>query len=372
MAKQDFYDVLGIAKGATEAEIKKAYRKLAIKFHPDKNPDDAQAEERFKAAAEAYEVLSDSEKRQRYDQFGHDGMNGGPGGFGGFGGGGMNMDDIFSQFGDIFGGRGGGSGFGGGGGGRRRVKGGDLRIKVKLTLEEIAEGVTKRVKIKRMTQAEGVEYASCDSCGGQGQVQRVQQTILGAMRTAHTCPDCSGVGQRVKSAPKGADAHGLEKQEVVVPLGLPAGIEDGAVMRMRGEGHAAPGGGVSGDLLVVIEEIEHKIFRRNGGNLHQDLFINFSDAALGAQVEVPLIDGKARIKVAPGTQSGRIVRLKGKGLKSDYGHGDLLVNLNVWTPTALSDEERKTLEDLRDAENFQPDPEHGERGFFDKVRDMFS
>ena len=371
MSKRDFYDVLGVNRDASAPEIKKAYRKLAIKFHPDKNPDDAQAEANFKEAAEAYDVINDEQKRANYDRFGHAGM----GGAGGGGHGGMNMDDIFSQFGDVFGGGGGGGfgGFGGGGGGRRRVKGGDLRIKVKLTLEEIAEGVTKRVKIKRMVEAEGVEYSTCGMCKGQGQVTRMTQTILGQMQTAQTCPDCQGVGQSVKNSPKGANAHGLISQEVVVPLEIPAGVEDGMKLRLRGEGHAAPAGGMSGDLMVLIEEVEHKVFRRNGSNLHQDLFINFSDAALGSQVEVPLIDGKARIKVAPGTQSGRIVRLKGKGLPgTSYGRGDLLVNLNVWTPTSLTADERQTLEDLREADNFQPDPDHKERGFFDKVRDMFS
>lgn len=367
MSKRDYYDVLGVNRDASVTEMKKAYRKLAIKYHPDKNPDDAQAESNFKEAAEAYAVLNDEQKRQKYDRFGHAGMGAGASG----GHGGMNMDDIFSQFGDVFGGGGFGGGFGGGG--RRRVKGGDLRIKVKLTLEEISEGVTKRVKVKRMVEAEGVEYSTCGTCGGQGQVTRMTQTILGQMQTAQTCPDCQGVGKSVKNAPKGGNAHGLENQESVVPLEIPAGVEDGMKLRLRGEGHAAPAGGMSGDLIVLIEEIEHKVFRRNGSNLHQDLFINFSDAALGAQVEVPLIDGKARIKVAPGTQSGRIVRLKGKGLPTNgYGRGDLLVNLNVWTPMELTEEERATLENLREADNFQPDPDHKERGFFDKVRDMFT
>lgn len=370
MAKQDYYELLGVDRGASAADIKKAYRKLALKYHPDKNPDDPSAEDKFKAAAEAYEILSDDQKRARYDRFGHDGVKGGPGGFGG-GGAGMNMDDIFSQFGDIFGGAFGG---GGGGGGRRRMKGSNLRIKVKLTLEEIANGVEKKVKVFRQVQAKGAEYSTCSTCGGTGQIRRVTNTILGAMQTATTCNVCGGSGQQIKKRPSGSDEHGMVREESVVNIKIPAGVEDGMQLSMRGEGNAAPMGGVPGDLLIVVEEIAHESLQRNGQNLHFDLYVPFTDAALGSTAEVPLVSGKAKIKIEPGTQSGKIVRLRGKGLPAvdSYGTGDLLVNINVWTPQKLTDKERSMLEELRDSDNFQPEANHKERGFFDKVRDMFS
>jgi len=369
MAKRDFYEVLGVDRKASDAEIKKAYRKLALKYHPDKNPDDKDAEERFKEAAEAYEVLSNSQKRAQYDRFGHEGMRGGPGGPGGFGG--MNMDDIFSQFGDIFGG-----GFGGGGGGggrRRRMKGSNLRIKVKLTLEEIANGAKKKVKVFKQVEAKGAEYAECSTCHGTGQVRRVTNTILGQMQTATTCSACQGSGQRITKRPSGSDEWGMVREEAVVEINIPGGVEDGMQLSVRGEGNGAPMGGVPGDLLVVIEEIPHEHLKRNGKNLHYDLYVNFADVALGADAEVPLISGRAKIKIEPGTQSGKLVRLRGKGLPAvdSYGKGDLLVNINVWTPQKLSDEERKALEILRKSANFEPEAEHNERGFFDKVRDLF-
>ncbi|MGB1347374.1 MAG: molecular chaperone DnaJ [Flavobacteriales bacterium] len=368
MAKRDYYETLGVGKSASASEIKKAYRKLALKYHPDKNPDDAAAEERFKEAAEAYEVLSDDTKRQQYDRFGHEGMRGGPGGFGG---GGMNMDDIFSQFGDIFGGAFGG---GGGGGRKRRMKGANLRIKVKLTLEEVAEGVSKKVKVFKQVQAKGVEYTDCATCHGTGQVRRVTNTILGQMQTASTCNVCQGTGQSITRRPSGADEMGMVREEAVVNLEIPGGVEDGMQLSVRGEGNGAPLGGVPGDLIVMVEVLPHDVFQRNGKNLHHDHYISFADAALGATAEVPLLGGKAKIKIDAGTQSGKIVRLRGKGLPSvdSYGNGDLLVNLNVWTPKKLSKSETKALEELRDSANFQPEPDHGERGFFDKVRDMFS
>ena len=369
MAKRDYYEVLGVDRKADEAEVKKAYRKLALKYHPDKNPGDKEAEEKFKEASEAYEVLSDGTKRAQYDRFGHDGMRGGAGGAG-FGG--MNMEDIFSQFGDIFGG--GGFGGGGGGGRRRQLKGSNLRIKVKLTLEEIAEGVEKRVKLFRQVRAEGAEFAECQACGGTGQVRRVTNTILGQMQTASTCGACQGSGQRITKRPSGADEMGLVRKEVVVPIQIPAGVEDGMQLNVRGEGNEAPMNGVPGDLQVIIEEVAHPQLQRNGQNLHFDLYVNFVDAALGADAEVPLVKGKAKIKLDPGTQSGKIVRLRGKGLPSvqQYGNGDLLVNINVWTPQRLSNEEKELLQKLRTSPNFQPDLNHKERGFFDKVRDMFS
>lgn len=371
MAKRDYYEVLGISKNATEAEIKKAYRKLALKYHPDKNPDDKEAEEKFKEAAEAYEALSDPKKRQMYDQFGHEGMRG-QGGFGG--GAGMNMDDIFSQFGDIFGGAFGG-GFGGGGRGRsRQMKGSNLRIKVKLTLEEIAGGARKRIKVLKLVQAEGVDFSDCATCRGTGQVTRVTNTFLGQMQTASTCPSCGGTGKTIKSKPKDANEHGLKRAEAEVSIDIPAGVEDGMQLNVRGEGNAGPFGGIPGDLLVVIEEIEHETLKRNGQNLHYDLYLNFADAALGCNAEVPLITGRAKIKVEPGTQSGKIVRLRGKGLPSvqSYGTGDLLVNITVWTPQQLTADEKKMLESLREAPNFKPNPSHRDKGFFQKVKEMFT
>ena len=369
MAKRDYYEILGLQKNATEAEIKKAYRKLALKYHPDKNPDDHAAEDKFKEAAEAYEVLSNADKRSRYDQFGHAGMKGGQG----FSGGGMDMDDIFSQFGDIFGG-----GFGGGNrGGRagtRRTKGSNLRIKVKLNLEEIANGVTKKVKVFKLVQAEGVEYGDCISCGGVGQVRRVTNTILGQMQTTSTCPTCNGTGKSVQSKPKDADENGLKRQEEVISIDIPAGVEDGMQLSMSGKGNAGPFGGIPGDLLVVIEEEDHKVLKRNGRNLHFDLYLNFADAALGSTAEVPLVNGKAKIKIEGGTQSGKIVRLRGKGLPSvnGYGNGDLLVNITVWTPQQLTSEEKELLEKLSSSENFQPKPTNKDKGFFEKVKEMFT
>lgn len=368
MAKRDYYEILGVSKGASASDIKKAYRKLALKFHPDKNPDDASAEEKFKEAAEAYEVLSDETKRQQYDRFGHEGMRGGPGGFGG---GSMNMDDIFSQFGDIFGGAFGG---GGGSGRKRRMKGANLRIKVKLTLDEVAEGVSKKVKVFKQMQAPGVEFADCNTCHGTGQVRRVTNTILGQMQTASTCSVCHGTGQSITRKPSGTDEMGMKREEAVVHLDIPAGVEDGMQLSVRGEGNGAPMGGVAGDLIVLVEVVVHDKFQRNGKNLHHDHYISFVDATLGCTTEVPLLGGKAKIKVDAGTQSGKIVRLRGKGLPSmdSYGNGDLLINLNVWTPKKLSKDEKKALEDLRESANFQPEPDHEERGFFEKVRDMFS
>ncbi len=368
MAKRDYYEVLGVSKGASEAEIKKAYRQLAIKYHPDKNPDDASAEDKFKEAAEAYEILSDPEKKARYDQFGHAGMGGG---FGGGGGGSMNMDDIFSNFGDIF-----GQAFGGGrsGGGSRRVKGSNLRIKVKLNLEEIAFGVTKKVKVFKMVNAEGVSYDTCGTCKGSGQIRRVQQTILGAMQTATTCHVCNGTGKSIKSKPKDADANGQKRAEELIEINIPAGVGDGMTLNVSGRGNAGPFGGVPGDLLVQIEEEEHTLLKRDGINLYHDLYINFADAALGASVEVPLVKGKAQIKIDAGTQSGKILRLKGKGLPevNGYGQGDLLVNINVWTPQKLNNEEKEMLEKLRSAEHFQPAPGSKDKSFFHRVREMFS
>ncbi len=371
MAKRDYYEVLGVSKNATDAELKKAYRKLALKYHPDRNPDNDEAESLFKEAAEAYEILSDAQKRQRYDRFGHQGVGGAAGG--GFGGG-MSMDDIFSQFGDIFGGAFGGGGFGGGfGGATRRRKGSNLRIKVKLDLSEILNGTTKKIKVNKLVPADGVTFKTCTTCRGTGQVSRITNTILGQMQTTSTCPTCHGAGQMIDKKPAGADDNGLVRKEEVISLDIPAGVEEGMQLNVSGKGNAAPMGGVPGDLLVVIEEIEHERLKRNGKNLHYDLYVSFIDAALGGSAEVPLVEGKAKINIPAGTQSGKIVRLKGKGLPGiqSYGKGDMLVNINVWTPQQLNKEEKATLEKLKDSENFQPSDNHDEKSFFQKVKDLF-
>ena len=365
--KRDYYEVLGISKNATEAEIKKAYRKLALQYHPDKNPDDAQAEEKFKEAAEAYEILSDANKKARYDQYGHAGMNGG----GGFGGGGMNMDDIFSQFGDVFGG-----GFGGGrrsGGGQRTIKGSNLRVKMKLTLEEIAEGVKKKIKVNKLVNAEGVTSKSCSTCNGQGRVTRMAQTFLGNMQTQTTCPTCQGAGKVIDYKPADADANGLKRQEEVIEIDIPAGVEEGMQLSVTGKGNAGPFNGIPGDLIVVIEEIQHDTLRREGDNIHYDAYINFADAVLGESIEIPTINGKAKIKVEPGTQSGKMLRLKGKGLPQlqGYGTGDLFVHINIWTPSKISKEEKELLEKIQKSDNFKPKLDGSEKGFFQRVKDMF-
>ncbi|QFZ55794.1 molecular chaperone DnaJ [Oceanihabitans sp. IOP_32] len=371
MAKRDYYEILKISRSASAAEIKKAYRKKAIKYHPDKNPNDKEAEAKFKEAAEAYEILSNPDKKARYDQFGHQAFeNGGGGGFGG----GMNMDDIFSQFGDIFGG-GFGGGFGGfGGGGQRRVKGSNLRIRVKLTLEEIANGVEKKIKVKRKVQASGTTYKTCSTCHGNGQVTRITNTILGRMQTAAQCNVCSGTGQIIDKKPADADAQGLKITEETVSIKIPAGVVDGMQLKVSGKGNDAPGNGVSGDLLVAIEEEDHDTLQREGDNLHYDLYVSYPDAVLGTSKEIDTVTGKVRIKVEAGVQSGKILRLRGKGIPSinGYGKGDLLVHVNVWTPKTLSKQQREFFESMREDEHFSPKPESSDKSFFEKVKDMFS
>lgn len=367
--KRDYYEVLGVAKNADDAEIKKAYRKLALKYHPDKNPDDAGAEEKFKEAAEAYEVLSDSQKRAQYDRFGHAGMNGA-----GFGGGGMNMDDIFSQFGDIFGGAFGGGSFGGSrSGGGMRTRGTNLRVKIKLTLEEVANGVRKKIKVNKLVNAEGVTYKNCSTCNGTGRLTRVTQTFLGAMQTQTTCNACHGAGKMIDKKPADADAQGLKRHEDVIEIDIPAGVEEGMQLSVSGKGNAGPFNGIPGDLIVVIEEVPHEELRRDGEHLHYDAYVNFVDAVLGESIEVPTVSGKAKIKIEPGTQSGKTLRLKGKGLPvlQGYGTGDLMVHINVWTPKKVSKEEKEMLEKLRNSENFIPNPDANEKGFFQRVKDMF-
>ncbi|MFN8355742.1 MAG: molecular chaperone DnaJ [Spirosomataceae bacterium] len=383
MTKRDYYEILGVDKNASADDIKKAYRKMAIKYHPDKNPNDPTAEEKFKEAAEAYEVLSDSTKRQRYDQFGHQGVNGGAGGFGG--GGSMSMDDIFSQFGDIFGeGSPFGSFFGGAGGGQsRRVrKGSDLRIKLKLTLEEVANGVEKKIKVKRHTSCQscggngsknGTALKTCTTCSGTGQVRRVTQTMLGQMVSSSTCPTCNGEGKIIETRCETCFGEGRQLSEEVIPIKIPAGVADGMQLSMSGKGNVPPRGGVAGDLLIVVEEEEDEHLKRDGNNVIYDLHVSFVDAALGATIEVPTIDGKARITLEPGTQSGKILRLKGKGIPqlNAYVRGDQLIHINVWTPKQLTPDERATLEKFRNAPNFQPKPSKNEKSFFEKMKDFF-
>ncbi|MFD0933370.1 molecular chaperone DnaJ [Psychroflexus salinarum] len=373
--KEDYYDILGLSKGASQAEIKKAYRKMAIKFHPDKNPDDSEAENKFKKAAEAYEVLGNEEKRQKYDQFGHGAFDGSQG----FGGGGMNMDDIFSQFGDIFGSGFGGrsqgfSGFGGGFGGRQRAKGGNLRIKVSLTLEEVSKGVEKKVKVSRKKKPSDTTFKTCATCNGTGQVTRVTNTILGRMQTASPCTACGGSGQTIDKKGKGTDAHGLKMTEETVSIKIPPGVEDGMQLKVGNKGNEPVGDGVPGDLIVLIEVKEHENLQRDGENLHYDLYISYPEAALGASKDIQTVGGKVRIKVEPGVQGGKILRLRNKGLPNlnGYGIGDLLVHINVWTPQTLSKDQKDFFEyNLKDS-NFEPDPKKSDKSFFEKVKDMFS
>ena len=387
MSKRDFYEILGVAKSAGADEIKKAYRKVAMQFHPDRNPGDKEAEDKFKEAAEAYEVLSDADKRARYDRYGHAGVGSAAGG--GFGGGGMNMDDIFSHFGDIFSGGGGGFGdfFGGGGNGRGRsqgVRGSNLRVRIKLTFEEIAKGATKNIKVKKYVHCNtcngsGAKDASsiqtCSTCNGSGQIRKVQNTFLGQMQTVNTCPTCHGQGSTITSKCNSCKGDGRVYAEETVTIDIPAGVQAGMQLSLSGKGNAGERGGMAGDLIVLIEEEPHKELQREGLNAVYDLYISFTDAVFGINIEVPTIDGKAKIKIPAGTQSGKILRLKGKGFPDVHNHyhkGDQLIHISVWTPQHLSPEEKDALEKLKDSNNFSPQPEKSEKGFFDKVRDMFS
>lgn len=387
MAKRDYYEVLGVAKDADERAIKKAYRKTAMKYHPDQNPDNKEAEEKFKEAAEAYEILSDPQKRARYDRLGHAGVDGNSG-YRGSGSGGMTMEDIFSQFGDIFGSGGSpfGSFFGGQGGGQQRPRGergSNLRIKVKLTLDEIANGVTKKIKVKkqitcRTCNGSGAKHANavatCTTCNGNGYVRRVSSTFLGQMQTTVTCPTCNGTGKMITDKCPTCNGDGREYGEETIQIDIPAGVGDGMQLSMRGKGNVGKNGGPSGDLLINIEEVEHEHLHRDGQNLIYELYLNFADAALGTSEEIPTIDGKVKIKIPAGTQAGKIFRLKGKGLPSvqTYGKGDQLIHVNIWTPKKLSNEERKLLEKMRNMSNFKPNPGKGDRGLFDKMKDFFS
>ncbi|QIG88956.1 molecular chaperone DnaJ [Chryseobacterium sp. POL2] len=373
MAKRDYYEILEVTKTATSEEIKKAYRKQAIKFHPDKNPGNAEAEEKFKEAAEAYEILSDDNKRARYDQYGHAGVGGAAGGgFGGGFGGGMNMEDIFSQFGDIFGGHFGG-GFGGGNR-QQQVRGTNLRIRIKLNLEEMVNGTQKTIKVKKMKLAEGVTSKTCPTCGGSGAQVKVMNTMFGQMQTQTTCGACGGIGKVADKIPAGANAQGLIKTEEEITINIPAGARDGIQLNVRGKGNDAPFGGTPGDLLVVVEEEVDKLIKREGDNLHQELFISFAEAALGTSKEIPVVGGKVKIKVEEGTQSGKILRLSGKGLPNIEGYGgkgDMFVHINVWTPQKLTKEQKAFFQSQIDNNEMTAEPTGKEKSFFEKVKDLF-
>lgn len=382
--KRDYYDILGVQRNASAEEIKKAYRKMAIKYHPDKNPGDHQAEDKFKEAAEAYEVLSNAEKKQRYDHYGHAG-NAGSASYGG-GAGHMNMEDIFSQFGDIFGGGNGNhfeSFFGQQQGrGRSRERGSNLRIKVKLTLEEIVKGVKKKVKVTKKvacTNCDGSgakdksSVQTCHSCGGSGSVHKITNTVLGQMRTTATCPTCNGYGTEVKAKCTVCHGEGAVRGEETITINIPSGVSEGMQLSMSGKGNAAPRGGIPGDLIILIEEIPHETLKREGTNIIYDLHISFVEAALGATIEIPTIDGKAKIKIEQGTQGGKILRLKGKGTPeiNSYHRGDQLVYINIWTPKVLSKEEQSLIEKLKDSPNFKPQPNKNEKSIFERMKEYF-
>jgi molecular chaperone DnaJ len=384
MSKRDYYEVLGAAKGASADEIKKAYRKVAMQYHPDRNPGDKAAEEKFKEAAEAYEVLSDQEKRAQYDRFGHAGVSGnGRGGHGN-----VNMEDIFSQFGDIFGDDLFGNFFGGGGGRRggqrsRGVRGSNLRIKIKLNYEEIAKGVNKQIKVKKHVvcgtcSGSGAKdkgsVQTCNTCNGSGQVRRVQNTFLGQMQTVTTCPTCNGEGTTITSKCTTCRGEGRVYGEETVSIDMPAGVGEGMQMNVQGRGNAGERGGPPGDLIVLIEEEQHKELHRDGLNVAYELYLSFPDAVFGTTVEVPTIDGRAKIKIPPGTHSGKIFRLKGKGFPgvNSYEKGDQLIQVSIWTPQNVSSEEKAMLEKMGDSPNFTPQPDKSDKSFFDKVREMFS
>ncbi|MCL4108686.1 UNVERIFIED_CONTAM: hypothetical protein GTU68_007004 [Idotea baltica] len=374
MAKRDYYEVLGVDRSADSATLKTAYRKTAIKYHPDKNPGNKEAEDKFKEAAEAYEILSDADKKARYDRFGHAGVSGN-GGFGGHGG--ASMEDIMDQFGDIFG--------GGSRGGRRSggVRGSNLRIKVSLTLEEIAKGSTKKIKVKKQIKCgtcagsgakDSGSLSSCGTCSGSGYVRQVRSTFLGQMQTTSACPTCKGSGQVITAKCTTCKGDGRVYDTETIEIEIPAGVEEGMQLSMRGNGNAGQQGGPNGDLLINIEEKPHESLKRDGSNVIYDLYLNFADASLGTSVEVPTIDGKVKIKIPAGTQSGKIFRLQGKGLPvvQSYQKGDQLIHLSVWTPKKLSDEEKDLLEKLREMPNFNPQPSKSDKGFFEKMKDYFS
>lgn len=384
MAKRDYYEILGVAKNDDVATIKKAYRQTAIKFHPDKNPDDKTAEEKFKEAAEAYEVLSDPDKRARYDRFGHAGVSAN----GGFSGGGMSMEDIMEQFSDIFGGSPFDTFFGGGGGATRTRRGGgtrgsNLRIKVSLTLEEIAKGATKKIKVKKQVQCstcngsgarDSGSVSTCGTCSGSGYVRQIRSTFLGQMQTTSACPTCNGSGQVITAKCNTCKGDGRVYDDKTIEIEIPAGVEEGMQLSMRGQGNSGQQGGPAGDLLINIEEKPHEQLKRDGSNIIYDLYLNFADAALGTSVDVPTIDGQVKIKIPAGTQAGKIFRLKGKGLPvvQNYQLGDQLIHISVWTPKKLTNEEKEILEQMRKMSNFDPTPNKSDKGFFEKMKDYFN
>ena len=383
MGKRDYYEVLGVYKNATKDEIKKAYRKQALKYHPDKNPGDKKAEEHFKEAAEAYEVLSNDEKKARYDRFGHAGMGNNAGN--GYAGGNMTMEDIFSSFGDIFGDAFGG--FGGFGssrrsGGKRVNKGSNLRVKVKLNLNEIANGAEKKIKVTKYDScnvcggtgaADEHSTATCPTCHGSGHVTRLTNTMLGQMQTTTVCPSCGGEGKTITKKCSACYGEGIVQKEDIIKINIPAGVGKGMQMTVSGKGNAARRGGVYGDLLVVIDEEDHPELIREGNDLIYNLFISIPDAILGTHVEVPTVDNNVKIKIEPGTQPGKILRLRGKGLPevNGYGRGDLLVNVNVWVPKSVSKEESKLIEKLKESNSFTPNPDKDDKGFFERMRGYF-
>ncbi len=384
MSKRDYYEVLMVSKTASADEIKKSYRKVAMQFHPDRNPGDKAAEENFKEAAEAYEILSDKDKRAQYDRFGHAGLNSA----GGFGGGNMNVDDIFSQFGDIFGEDIFGSFFNGGGGrggrtGRGRgSRGSNLRVKLKMNYEEIAKGASKTIKVKKYVtcttcSGNGAKdkgaVQTCSTCGGNGQVRKVTNTFLGQMQTVATCPGCNGEGTQITSKCTNCKGDGRVYADETVTIDIPAGVQEGMQLSLGGKGNAGERGGPPGDLIVLVEEEQHANLQRDGLNVVFDLHISFPDAVFGTNLEVPTIDGKAKIKIPAGTQSGKIFRLKGKGFPAinSYEKGDQLIHVNIWTPQHLTAEEKSAVEKMIDSPNFQPKPEKDEKSFFDKVKEMF-
>lgn len=381
MEKRDYYEVLGVSKEATKEEIKKAYRKQALKYHPDKNPGDKKAEEKFKEAAAAYEILSNDEKRARYDRFGHEGVSGAGGGFSG---GGMTMEDIFSSFGDIFGDAFGGfAGFGGARRSGRRVnKGSNLRVKVKLNLSEISSGAEKKLKVNKYVTcntcggsgaADQNSMSACSTCHGSGHVTRVTNTLLGQMQTTSVCPSCNGEGKTITKKCSACYGEGIIQKEEIIKINIPAGVSRGMQMNVEGKGNAARRGGINGDLLVVIDEEEHPLLIREGNDLIYNLFISIPDSVLGTNVEVPTVDNNVKIKIEPGTQPGKILRLRGKGLPevNGYGRGDLLVNVNVWIPKNLTREELRTIEKFRESDSFTPRPDKDDKGFFERMRGYF-
>ncbi len=381
MEKRDYYEVLGVSKSATKEEIKKAYRKQALKYHPDKNPGDKKAEESFKEAAEAYEVLSNDDKKARYDRFGHAGMGSSSNGFGGAG---MTMEDIFSSFGDIFGDAFGGFGAFGGSrrGGKRVNKGSNLRVKVNLTLQEIANGTEKKIKVKKYVAcsqcggtgaADSSSFSTCSTCRGSGHVTRLTNTLLGQMQTTSTCSACNGEGKTITKKCASCYGEGIIQKEEIIKINIPAGVGRGMQITVNGKGNAARRGGINGDLLVVIDEIEHPELIREGNDLIYNLFISIPDAILGAQVEMPTVDNNVKIKIEPGTQPGKILRLRGKGLPdvNGYGKGDLLVNVNVWIPKNLPKEEARLIEKFRESESFKPNPDKNDKGFFERMKGYF-